>query len=118
MTRRLKMEEKKVKRLAAVLIIAGLIAAPGRLMANEQSEPASVYWKEVERHAREAAKNILLGWSELITEPEKAAKKDESVLKGAGKGLVDSFTTTLGGVWNLLMSFAPNLQVPLPDGGV
>lgn len=64
------------------------------------------------------AKNTLAGWTEVISRPEKALKEDKSFWKGLGSGLVIGVVDTVGGVLHLATFPLPQIDVPLPDGGV
>lgn len=62
--------------------------------------------------------NVLLGWSEIFTEPYEAAKNDENVLVGVGKGLWNAVGDTVGGALNTVTFFIHGYSVPLPEGGI
>ena len=64
------------------------------------------------------AKNLLLGWTELITEPDEAIWEGSSVTNGILDGLWHSVGQTLGGAYHLLTFPLTNLDLPLPEGGV
>ncbi len=63
-------------------------------------------------------KNLLLGWTELFTEPKAASDKGDNVLKGIGMGLKNGLEDELGGVVHTVTFFLPQVDAPLPDGGV
>ena len=63
-------------------------------------------------------KNLLLGWTDLFMEPKEAADKGENVLKGVGIGLKDAVENELGGVVHTVTFFLPQIDAPLPEGGV
>ena len=64
------------------------------------------------------AKNTLLGWTELFTEPYAASQAGRSVLGGLGKGALNAVGDTIGGAANLVTFPLTNVDVRLPDGGV
>ena len=63
-------------------------------------------------------KNLLLGWTDLFTEPKKSMDSGDNVFKGIGIGLKDALENTLGGVVHIVSFPITNLDAPLPDGGV
>ena len=63
-------------------------------------------------------KNLLLGWTDLFTEPAAAHRDGKSVLNGIGMGLVDAVGNELGGALHLVTFPITVLDVPLPEGGV
>ncbi len=64
------------------------------------------------------AKNLLLGWTELFTEPMEANQQGGNVLTGIGMGLKNTLFDTLGGVVHLVTFPVTSLDAPLPQGGV
>ena len=64
------------------------------------------------------AKNLLLGWTELITKTSNAVTSKGNVLKGLGVGFGDGVADTLGGAVHLVTFPVTCLDVPLPGGGV
>ena len=64
------------------------------------------------------ARNTLLGWTEVVTEPYAAAQHGRSVAGGLVKGLWNGLADTLGGAAHLVTFPITSLDVPLPQGGV
>ena len=64
------------------------------------------------------AKNLLLGWTEIISKTSEASKSNSNVLKGLGMGLKDGVEDTLGGAVHLVTFPITCLDAPLPGGGV
>ena len=62
-------------------------------------------------------KNVLLGWTELFTEPKEASQNGDNVLMGIGKGLKNGLEQELGGVVHVVTFPITNLDAPLPEGG-
>ena len=63
-------------------------------------------------------KNLLLGWTELFTEPKEAVDGGGNFFVGLGKGLKNAVEDELGGVVHLVTSPVPQIDAPLPEGGV
>ena len=63
-------------------------------------------------------KNLLLGWTDLVVEPKEAANAGENLLVGIGHGVKDAVENTLGGVVHTATFFLPQVDAPLPEGGV
>ena len=62
-------------------------------------------------------KNLLLGWTELFTEPKAALDSGENFFVGLGKGLKNGIEEELGGVVHIVTFPITNLDAPLPKGG-
>ena len=63
-------------------------------------------------------KNLLLGWTELVTEPKEAVNSGGNFFMGLGKGLKNALWDELGGVVHTVTFFVPQIDAPLPQGGV
>ena len=63
-------------------------------------------------------KNLLLGWTDLFREPHEAATSGGNVLVGIGTGIKDTIENELGGAVHVITFFLPQVDVPLPEGGV
>ena len=63
-------------------------------------------------------KNLLWGWTELITEPDEAIGNDESILGGLWKGAWNAVGQTAGGALQVLTFPFTWFDIPLPEGGV
>lgn len=63
-------------------------------------------------------KNLLLGWTELFTEPKEASAEGRNVLGGLGVGLKNALENTLGGVVHIVTFPVTGVDAPLPEGGV
>lgn len=64
------------------------------------------------------AKNLLLGWTELFTEPKEALDGGENFFVGLGRGLKNAVEDELGGAVHLVTFLIPQVDAPLPGGGV
>jgi len=62
-------------------------------------------------------RNLLGGWTELITEPKAAYDSKGNILYGVGRGVYNSIMYTLGGAVHLV-TFPVPIDVPLPENGV
>lgn len=62
-------------------------------------------------------KNLLLGWTDLFTEPSEASNAGQNVLKGVGIGLKDAVENELGGAVHVLTFPITGIDAPLPEGG-
>ena len=63
-------------------------------------------------------KNLLLGWTDLITEPRDAMAEGGNFFTGLGYGLKDALENELGGVVHLVTFPITAVDAPLPEGGV
>ncbi len=64
------------------------------------------------------AKNTLLGWTKLFSEPYAASQAGRSVVTGIGRGVLDAAGDTVGGAANVVTFPLTNVDVRLPDGGI
>ena len=62
-------------------------------------------------------KNLLLGWTELFTEPKDALSAGTNFFVGLGKGLKNGLEQELGGVVHLVTFPITAIDAPLPEGG-
>lgn len=62
-------------------------------------------------------KNLLLGWTELFTEPKEAIDAGENFFVGLGMGLKNGLFQELGGAVHLVTFPITSLDAPLPEGG-
>ena len=63
-------------------------------------------------------KNLLLGWTDLFHEPYEAHQDGKNVLVGIGRGIKDTIENELGGAVHTITFFLPQVDAPLPEGGV
>ena len=63
-------------------------------------------------------KNLLLGWTDLFTEPHEASTSGGNVLHGIGVGLKDLVENELGGIVHIVTFPITGIDAPLPEGGV
>ena len=63
------------------------------------------------------AKNLLLGWTDLITETKEAVDSGGNFFVGLGYGLKDSVQNTLGGAVHVATFLITGIDAPLPEGG-
>ncbi len=122
-----------MKKLWIMIAVAFVVtSAPSALFADEKcTKPCdkttwekspwtqeTTYGNKILQKFYFGAKNILAGWTEIISKPEKALKNDTCVFRGLGKGIVFAAADTVGGVLHLATFPIPQIDVPLPDGGV
>jgi len=134
-----------LKRSGVVLVICAMLASPGVVWAKSQGTMAKKKsyqsyqsrsaktnkqahgspWAHERGWANQArgkfvfgAKNTLLGWTELFTEPYEAAKSGRNVAGGIGRGLLNGVVDTAGGAAHLITFPVTKLDLPLPQGGV
>ena len=62
-------------------------------------------------------KNVLLGWTEILTEPKESIAEGSNLFVGLGTGLKNGIEQELGGVIHAATFFITELDVPLPEGG-
>ena len=62
-------------------------------------------------------KNLLLGWTEIFTEPRDALSSGGNFFVGLGKGLKNGIEQELGGAVHLVTFPITAIDAPLPEGG-
>ena len=108
-------------RLVQAILVATL--SMGAALAAEAAT-ASPWVNEKTREAKamgkllHGGKNLLLGWTELITEPDEALWGGTSVAAGILRGTWNAIGQTLGGAAQVLTFPYTSLDIPLPEGGV
>ena len=109
------------ERLVTALAIAGMcLAFPSTAAAAEQQRLCPICLKANDRHASYGEKagntlargalNLGLGWTELIRQPGKNARKGKNVLLGIANGVGFSARRTLRGLGELLTFWAPKVH--------
>ena len=133
------------RRLGSLVVVGMLLAAPalgwakehgGKPMAKSMGgakvtlsltpgrDTASPWTNEVGYKSRACSKlgfgvkNLLLGWTDLVTEPKEAIDTGDNFFIGLGYGLKDALENTLGGVVHLVTFPLTEVDAPLPEGGV
>lgn len=76
------------------------------------------YWNRFGHKLGFGVKNLLLGWTDLFSEPKEACEANGNVLKGIGVGLKDTIENEVGGVVHIITSPITSVDAPLPEGGV
>ncbi len=82
-------------------------------------------WRTAERYDQKISEkltygvqNTLLGWTEVIEEPEMAAEDGKDTWAALGRGIRNAFWDTLGGAAIMGTFFIPQIDIPLPHDGV
>ena len=121
---------------AVVVAIVLAVMACGPAFAADAGSPAKVTlsltkdytaspWTREVGYSNQAVgklgfgvKNLLLGWTDLFREPYDASQSGKSLASGIGKGVLDTISNELGGALHIITFPLPQVDVPLPDGGV
>lgn len=109
----------------SLLVIVGIIVmAPALCFAGKKNPNASPWtngtnWTErTEGKLIFGLQNVLLGWTEILTEPDEVLGTGKSVLGGFWRGAVNAVGQTLGGALQVLTFPITSFDIPLPEGGV
>ena len=62
-------------------------------------------------------KNVLLGWTDLFSEPYEAINSGGNFFLGLGEGLWNGVGQTVGGALHLVTFPITGIDLPLPEGG-
>ena len=130
-----------LKRVGVLVVLGALVAAPvmglaaehgGKAMSSgalhtlslTKDYTASPWTQEAGWGQRAASKlgfgvkNLLLGWTELFSEPKAALDAGSNFFVGLGKGLKNAVEDELGGAVHVVTFLVTCLDAPLPGGGV
>jgi hypothetical protein len=111
------MQEEKMKRTIALLILLALFIVPTIGFAASPWTDEKTYADRVSGKLQFGLTNVLLGWVALFSEPNKAATNKENMWSGVGKGLVNTVMNEVGGAFQLV-TFPIPVDLPLPDNGI
>ena len=103
--------------VAAVLLASPTLALAGGMSAGSSWAQETGYVNQAKGKLVYGVKNVLLGWTELFTQPYEDAQNGENVLLGIGKGVWNAVGQTIGGALHLVTFPIPAIDVPLPEGG-
>jgi len=101
-----------IKKVSIFLLAFTLVAAPAFAGSSWTSEGS--YGAKTMAKLGFGLENALLGWTEIFTEIAEADNK----LVGVGNGLLNFVGDTVGGVLHVATFPCPNIDIPLPQGGV
>jgi hypothetical protein len=103
---------KKTLTFLILLLLIGNVAFAGSPWMTEGN-----YTDKAVHKLGFGAKNLLLGWTALFTEPSHA-DDGENFVEGLGRGILYSVTNTVGGALHVITFPFTEIDVPLPGGGV
>ncbi|MDD5216521.1 MAG: hypothetical protein PHN49_05890 [Candidatus Omnitrophica bacterium] len=107
-----------MRALTVVLVIFAIVLAPALSFAASPWTEEDTYGKQIGSKLQFGLVNTLLGWTEIINEPNRALNEKTDSLTGLGKGVSNALVDTVGGVLHLVTFPIPQLDIPLPNNGV
>ncbi len=102
---------------AIVLMLCVFTLMPSLAFAGSPWTEKTTYGDKMTGKLDFGLRNLLGGWTELITEPKAAYDSNGNILYGVGRGVYNSIMYTLGGAVHLV-TFPVPIDVPLPENGV
>ena len=108
-----------MRRAITLITLMAVMVMPmtSALAANDHPEGSP--WTQADDYGAQAGgklgfglKNVLLGWTELITEPV-----EQKSFWGVGQGLGNAVMDTVGGLLHVLTAPVTTIDVPLPENG-
>lgn len=105
------------KRLLAGLVVATLLVAPTLAFAGSPWTEETGYINRTNGKFGFGLKNVLLGWTEIFTQPYDEAKGGGNAAVGFGKGIWNTVGQTVGGALHLGTFPVTTVDVPLPENG-
>jgi len=100
-----------------VVILAVSALSTSAFAASPWTEETT-YGEQAKAKLAFGVKNLLLGWTDLFSEPEQYHADGRNVFAGIGKGMVDLVTNSVGGILHIVTFPITSLDIPLPDNGV
>jgi hypothetical protein len=100
-----------------VLMIAVLFATQTVAFAASPWMDETTYTAKSGAKLGFGLKNVVLGWTELLTKPVDYHAEGKNVFEGIGAGLANTAVYTVGGVFHAGTFFVP-VDLPLPNNGV
>ncbi len=107
-----------MKKAALTLLLCICAVSPAWAQtANDSPTPSpwtnnATYGEQARGKFFFGAKNLFLGWTELVTEPV-----EQRNILGVGQGLGNAVMDTVGGFLHLVTSPVTSIDVPLPESG-
>ena len=102
---------------AILIMLCVLTIMPSLGFAGSPWTEKTTYGDKLKGKLDFGLRNLLGGWTELITRPKEAYDKKENFLYGVGRGLYNSIMFTVGGAVHVI-TFPIPIDVPLPGNGV
>jgi len=102
--------------LALVLALV-MMAAPSLGFAASPWMEGETYGEKVSGKLEFGIKNLLGGWTELITQPRDAEANGINILEATGRGIFDGVIYTVGGAVHAATFLIP-IDIELPNNGV
>ena len=99
----------------ALVVMALMITPSIGFAASPWKEKGGTYGEMTKNKLDFGLKNLLGGWSELISQPVKEGK---NIGVGLGRGLYHAVVFTLGGALHTVTFPITAIDVPLPENGI
>jgi hypothetical protein len=106
------------KRWGLLVLGAALLCAPISASAASEWASGATYGEKATGKLKYGVKNALLGWTSLFSTPYEATQAGDNVLVGIAQGLWNGVGQTVGGVAHAVTFPLPQIDIPLPEGGV
>ena len=108
-----------MRSLGVLVVLLALVGATGNALAGEGSPWTAAMGGSgtAQEKFLYGAKNLLFGWTELLTEPDEALWTGANFFGGVFKGVWNAIGQTLGGAAQLLTFPWTGFDLPLPEGG-
>ncbi len=97
-----------------IFMLAMILVSSAAFAASPWKEQGGSYGDMTKNKLDFGIRNLLGGWTELLTEPVKA----NNIGTGLGKGLYNAVIFTTGGLLHTVTFPATTIDIPLPDNGV
>ena len=104
---------KSIKGIAFLMLALVLVSTAG-FAASPWKEQGGSYGDMTKSKLDFGIRNLLGGWTELLTQPV----KQDNIGTGLGKGLYNATMFTIGGLLHTVTFPATMIDIPLPDNGV
>ena len=101
-----------------VLMVCLMMLSTSVFAASPWNNPSASYGQKTMHKFGYGLTNVALGWTKIFTEPTEAIKNKQCAIKGLGVGLAEFVGDTIGGALHLVTFPIPQIDIPLPDGGI
>ena len=101
----------------AVLVVAAVFLSQTVAFAASPWMDETTYTSKAGAKLGFGLKNVVLGWTELLTKPVDYHAEGRNVFEGIGAGLANTAVYTVGGAFHAVTFFVP-VDLPLPNNGV
>ena len=107
-----------MKKITVLVICLMMLSTSVFAASSPWNNPKASYGQQAMHKFAYGLTNTVLGWSKIFTKPYEAASNHTDFATGVVTGLWQGVADTVGGVLHLVTFPIPQIDIPLPDGGI